>query len=191
MAAVYALLLMCCTAVCEAMDMHVSARSNDIRFLESIDRSGNSWEPSNLMKMLNMKEDGTGYTPLMAATLANANASVKYLLEKRADPSIGDNDGYTPFHGAGWNGSAPAAWYLLKYRLDPSDRHTDGYTPLHRACKGNEVRHTTMVKFLLLSGVDPEEKSTDGKTCLDLTQNDKTKKKVKKHINMKKKKEEM
>merc|ERR1719221_1943665 len=108
---------------------------------------------------------------MMAATLAGAEKSVEYLLEQKADATIGEKDGYTPFHGAGFQGRAAVAKHLLAHRLDPSDRHRDGSTPLHRACWGQEQRHTDMVRFLLKNGVDVEEKDNRGRTCLEMTGN--------------------
>merc|ERR1719261_1242166 len=122
----------------------------------------------------------------MAAVLAGADKSVESLLQANADATIGEKDGYTPFHGAGFQGRAEVAKHLLEARLDPSDRHKDGSTPLHRACWGGEQRHTDMVRFLLKNGVDPEEKDSNGRTCLDMTSNERTMKLVKKRIEKKK-----
>merc|ERR1712146_413688 len=159
---------------------HQAARSNDIK-LEALGET--------LKNTLNDREAGTGQTPLMAATLGGADKSVEFLLQMGADATIGEKDGYTPFHGAGFQGRAAVAKHLLAAGLDPSDRHSDGNTPLHRACWGREQRHTDMVRFLLKNGVDPEEKSDQGKTCLDMTSNDATKKYVSRRIKKKKEKE--
>merc|ERR1711957_607581 len=112
--------------------------------------------------------------------------TAEYLLKHGADASIGEKDGYTPYHGAGFQGRAAVAKHLLEHGLDPSDRHKDGNTPLHRACWGREPRHTEMVKFLIKKAkVDPEEKSDAGKTCLDMTSNDATRKFIKHRIDKK------
>merc|ERR1712187_902519 len=142
---------------------------NDVEKLKAID-------DAVVTKELNSPEPGSGQTPLMASVLAGADKSVKFLLEKGADATIGEKDGYTPFHGAGFQGRAEVAKHLLAHKLDPSDRHSDGSTPLHRACWGREKRHTDMVRFLLKTAkVDPMEKDSKGKTCLDMTRNDNTK----------------
>jgi len=149
------------------IDIHVSARSDDLGELKTFG--------DKLTSVLNHRESGTGQTPLMAATLAGAEKSVKFLLEKGADATIPEKDGYTPFHGAGFQGRAAVAKHLLAHRLNPSDRHVDGFTPLHRACWGETERHTDMVEFLLMNGVDVGERANDGKTCLEMTRNAKTK----------------
>merc|ERR1712224_926523 len=138
--------------------IHNEARSNNVKALED---NLSSLSDDKLKDILNKIEDGTGQSPLMAATLAGAEKSVAYLLSKGADATIGEKDGYTPFHGAGFQGRAAVAKELLKHKLDPSDRHTDGYTPLHRACWGREQRHTEMVRVLMKAGVDPEEASSE------------------------------
>lgn len=38
-------------------------------------------------------------TPLMHAVLTGKSSAVKYLLKRKADPTIGEMDGYTPMHG--------------------------------------------------------------------------------------------
>ena len=60
---------------------------------------------------------------------------------------------------------------LIDHGLDPNDRHKDGFTPLHRACWGDTPRHTNTVRVLLEAGVPADQKSSDGKTPLQLTQN--------------------
>ena len=98
------------------------------------------------------------------------------LLEAGVDTSVGEKDGYTPMHGAGFQGRAEIAKMLIKHGLNPSDRHGDGYTPIHRACWGGEARHTQTVKALLEAGVSPEERSSNGKKPVELTQNTATRK---------------
>lgn len=120
--------------------------------------------------------DGSGQSPIMAATLAGSTEVVKLLLSMNADVSIGEKDGYTPFHGAGFQGRAEIASLLIGHGLDPNDMHKDGFTPLHRAAWGGEARHTEFVQVLLSNGVDPATKSRDGRTALLMTNNDGTKK---------------
>merc|ERR1711879_1116269 len=145
-AALLALLAARCLLCANAGALHGMARQNDVSKWETLDANV-------LSKSLDEKEEGSGQTPLMAATLAGMDKSVDYLLKKGADATIGEKDGYTPFHGAGFQGRADVARVLLQYRLDPSDRHKDGFTPLHRACWGNDLRHAEMVRVLLKNGV--------------------------------------
>ena len=122
-------------------------------------------------KELNKRGQG-GQTPLMASVLGGNDLAVKCLLEsKDVDVNIGENDGYTPMHGAGFQGRAKIAKMLIAHGISMSDVHSDGFTPLHRACWGREKRHTSTVKTFLKAGVDPDEKSKDGKVCAEMTQN--------------------
>ncbi|CAE8639661.1 unnamed protein product, partial [Polarella glacialis] len=124
---------------------------------------------------IDTREEGSGQTPLMAACLAGKAQAVEMLLKFKADTSIGEKDGYTPFHGAGFQGHRRVAKVLLKHGLDPNEMHKDGFTPLHRACWGREKRHTKMLMTLIKEGgVDPLQKSKEGKTCLEMTQNEQT-----------------
>ena len=94
----------------------------------------------------------------MHAVLGGSLESVKYLLSKGADTSIGEKDGYTPMHGAGFQGRYEIAKVLIDHGLDPRDKHSDGYEPIHRACWGREERHMQTVKVFLDAGV-PFDKS--------------------------------
>merc|ERR1712212_1420667 len=119
----------------------------------------------SLASFINQQDPSSGQTPLMMAVLMGKEEVVRSLLKEPAvDASIPEKDGYTPFHGAGFQGRANIARMLIKDSrgLDPSDRHKDGFQPIHRACWGEE------------GGVAWDSKGK-GKTCLQITQNSKTK----------------
>merc|ERR1711948_58922 len=129
-----------------------------------------------------------GQSPLMAATLAGSAKAVEALLKAGADATIGEKDGYTPFHGAGFQGRADVAKILFKHGLDVYTTHSDGFIGMHRACWRRERRHADTVRAFIKMGVDPEYKNKDGKTCMDMTQNEDTKKVLKRAIKKKKEK---
>jgi ankyrin repeat protein len=158
--------------------LHTAARADDPEKVEALITEGAE---------LNVRGNG-GQTPIMAATLGGATKAFKVLLEKGADTSIGEKDGYTPYHGAGFQGRAEIARLLKAHGLDPLDTHSDGYIGLHRACWGREQRHTDTVRAFLKMGVDAEHKAQNGKTCLDMTPNEATKKFVQGWLDRKKKK---
>jgi len=134
-------------------------------------------------RILDAQDPGTGQTPIMMSTLMGKRKIVKLLLEYGPDMTIAEKDGYTPMHGAGFQGRAKVAKLLIeKGKLNPSDRHSDGYTPLHRACWGDEPRHADTVRVLLRHGVPHDEKASNGKTCMDMTKNEKTKKVIEKFL---------
>merc|ERR1712216_441133 len=116
------------------------------------------------------RKGGGQQTPLMAATLGGHTEIVRYLLTKKPDATLGEQQGYTPMHGAGFQGRADIVPLLHAYGLDPSDRHEDGYTPIHRACWGDEPKHAETVRAFLSAGVAPDEKANDGSTPLQLAE---------------------
>merc|ERR1719246_289269 len=79
-------------AVAAGADIHEAVRSD---------------VPSRIQEALDAGEDidkigPGGQTPLMHGVLQGFRKSVKFLLEKGADTSIGEKDGYTPIHRACW-----------------------------------------------------------------------------------------
>jgi ankyrin repeat protein len=138
-------------------DLTRGAMRNDVALLKSALQRGafiNHQEPTQGMQ-----------TALMIACLTGAQHAVRFLLEQKADVTVGEREGYTPFHGAGFQGQPEVAKILLEYQLDPNDYHKDGYTPFHRALWGQTPGHTAMVKLLLEKGkVDPNIKSKSGQT---------------------------
>ena len=134
-----------------------------------------------------------GQTPLMMGCLMGKYNAVEKLLKAGADYTIAEKDGYTPMHGCAFQGRADVCKLLIDFGLDPSLRHTDGFTPIHRACWGDTPMHTVAVKVFLEAGVDPEERPIkDGKQgplCVEMSNNDATKRMLKTW--MEKKKDEL
>lgn len=120
----------------------------------------------------------------MHAILSGHTKIVAYLLSlQEVDHTVPEKDGYTPMHAAGFQGRAEIVNLLLHSHrgISPSDRHYDGYTPMHRACWGRETRHfETVMAFIEQAGVPFDEKADDGRTCLDMTQNEQTREYLKK-----------
>lgn len=131
---------------------------------------------------INVQDEASGQTPLMAAVLSGKPKIVEFLLEKGADVTIGEKDGYTPSHGAGFQGRAQIIGFLHQHGIDVvRDFHADGYAPLHRACWGREQRHADTVEHLLEVGADPNLPSKIGRTCADMTTNPATQRILEKH----------
>lgn len=121
--------------------------------------------------VMNVQEQGSDQTPLMAAVLSGQAQVVQILLNKGADVTIGEKDDYTPAHGAGFQGRAKIMSLLKEHGIDViRDFHSDGYAPFHRACWGHEQRHSDTVQFLLEIGTDPNMPG-NGKTCAEMTRN--------------------
>mmetsp|Transcript_6297 Transcript_6297/g.14214 ORF Transcript_6297/g.14214 Transcript_6297/m.14214 type:complete len:235 (+) Transcript_6297:922-1626(+) len=124
---------------------------------------------------INVKDNKSGQTPLMAAVLRGKVETVKYLLDKGADVTIGEANGYTLAHGAGFQGRADVMEVLHNHGIDVlNDRHHDGYLPFHRACWGREDRHTEVVKYLITAGIDVNVEGMNKDACIDMTYNPRT-----------------
>jgi len=129
---------------------------------------------------INVRENKSGQTALMAAALRGKARAVKFLLQRGADPTIPEKDGYTPEHGAGFQGRGEILRLLVDHGIDvmnPTPPHRDGYLPFHRACWGKEERHTAVVRlFVETFGIDPKVPGgKEGKTCFDMSPNSQTK----------------
>ena len=140
--------------------------------------------------VLNHQLKHNGQTPIMAATLRGVAESVKFLLAAGADITIGEQQGYTPLHGAGFQGRDEVARILIEHGMDPAEFHEDGNAPFHRACWGGKKRHARTVEVFLDAGVDPEFENEDGKKCLDMTNNRRTKALVAGRIDIRRKGQE-
>jgi ankyrin repeat protein len=161
--------------------------SNCEKFLEK--------HASKLSSFINTRQDGSGQTPLMMSVLMGQTDCVKSLLSyPEVDVTIPEKDGYTPMHGAGFQGRSEILKLLIadSRQIDANDRHADGYNAIHRACWGREAKHTETVKtFIEVGGVEFAQANAQGMTCLEMTQNEKTKKYLKKLMKNEKKKLEL
>ena len=149
-------------------DILRAVSSNDVGEVGSIiDQNRDS-----LGSLINIREAGSGQTPLMKSILMGHTEMVRILLMlPEVDVSLGEKDGYTAFHGAGFQGRAEIAKLLLEdsRNIDPNTFHEDGFAPLHRACWGREQRHVDTIRVLVDTGkVRWDMKTKNGKTCRDI-----------------------
>ncbi|XP_046649305.1 ankyrin-3-like [Daphnia pulicaria] len=110
--------------------------------------------------------DSDGNTPLHYAILGSNATSARYLLEKRADPTISDNNGITPFHlAAAFSRKTDILGLFLanNKQFDIDHRNQSGMTALHMA-----IRHSNKVtaEFLLTNGANPNAADRNGLTPL-------------------------
>lgn len=118
-----------------------------------------------------------GQTPLVNAVLSGKFHAVQMLISQGADTSIPEKDGYNIMHAAAFQGRYDILKFFLSQGYGPlMTQHSDGFYPFHRSCWGREERHTQTVNVFIKHGnVDPNLLSADGKTCLQMTRNEKTK----------------
>ena len=169
-----------------------AVQSGNCNDLEKLLKSHSS---SEISKFINTRHQGSGQTPLMMSVLMGKTDCVRILLSyPEVDVTVPEKDGYTPMHGAGFQGRAEILKLLIadSRKIDANDRHSDGYNAIHRACWGRDAKHTETVKtFIEVGGVKFDQENAQGVTCLEMTQNDKTKKYLKKLIKKQKNKEEL
>ncbi|MEW6712531.1 MAG: ankyrin repeat domain-containing protein [Candidatus Riflebacteria bacterium] len=89
---------------------------------------------------VNAKDRLKGFTPLHYASFYNYPKIVKFLLSRRADTQIQDNDGFFPLHLAAANGCSSIVEVLLDHRADPNSLNRFRQTPLHLAALAGSLR---------------------------------------------------
>lgn len=78
--------------------------------------------------------DSDGWTPLLYAAKAQASTSVKYLLQRGADPNVAQSDGFTALYLAAQENNHLICEMLLQAGADPRlAGGTQVLTPLHIA----------------------------------------------------------
>ncbi|XP_063079587.1 ankyrin repeat and SOCS box protein 2-like isoform X2 [Engraulis encrasicolus] len=100
-------------------------------------------------------------TPLFLAVENDSVACVEYLLEKGADPNIGNTDRETPLHKACEHDNVDVVCSLLQYGAELDRACRRGWTPLHEAVCHNSVE---ICETLLRAGASLHRRNTYGIT---------------------------
>jgi len=138
-----------------------AAVGNSVEVLEALAAAGAIVETD-------VVDEQTGTTPLTAAAGADESAikAVRWLLARRADPTIPSKDGATPLMAASLGGYAEVVEALLQARSDIN--HTsalNGWTALMVASQqGNHQ----VVRKLLDANAQPQLTNADNHTARDL-----------------------
>eukprot|EP00292_Cryptomonas_paramecium_P016611 CAMPEP_0113687428 /NCGR_PEP_ID=MMETSP0038_2-20120614/15928_1 /TAXON_ID=2898 /ORGANISM="Cryptomonas paramecium" /LENGTH=213 /DNA_ID=CAMNT_0000608037 /DNA_START=215 /DNA_END=852 /DNA_ORIENTATION=+ /assembly_acc=CAM_ASM_000170 len=116
------------------------AREGDLEAVES------SYKENRKSIRLKEEKDANGNTPCHWAALHGHDKVLAFLLSKRFDASVANDDGDTPMHYAASGGSASAIRVLLQRGADPWPRNFINATPLHfAAAEGHlEVARTLL-----------------------------------------------
>jgi ankyrin repeat protein len=105
-----------------------------------------------------------GWTALLVSVANGEEKTVKYLLQRAADPNISTKHGATPLHFASKYGNFYLCKLLLDYHADINKRDIDGSTPLMMS---GRFGHSAIVKLLIQYGADSELIDNKQKTALD------------------------
>eukprot|EP01012_Entosiphon_sulcatum_P030149 TRINITY_DN37019_c0_g1_i1.p1 TRINITY_DN37019_c0_g1~~TRINITY_DN37019_c0_g1_i1.p1 ORF type:complete len:195 (-),score=29.94 TRINITY_DN37019_c0_g1_i1:104-688(-) len=143
------------------LDMFRAAREGDVQgILWAMSQHGDpNWKNEE------------GLTAMHAAVLEGHLESIQYLLAAGADKSIPNPDGLPALHLAAHRGNARLVDGMLKHGFTTMERDANGLFPLHNACQGGDAAHTEVVEALLAHGASADQRTEDGRTCLDITQN--------------------
>lgn len=109
-------------------------------------------------------------------------ATIRRLIDARADVNLPDKNGATPLHRAVRTRCAAAVRFLLKAGGDPLLKNKSGSTPFHLAVQntgrggsGRELAiagQREIIDEFLSRGLSPELKTSGGKTVRDCAQSD-------------------
>jgi ankyrin repeat protein len=113
---------------------------------------------------VNAVDNLKGYSALHYALLHNYTRIARFLLSRRADLNLQDNDGNFPLHIAAANGCVDAVMLLLEHRADPNCMNRYRKNPLHFVAVGpknqaefpfasqNEENYLEIAEILLKNG---------------------------------------
>ncbi|KAK2573093.1 Poly [ADP-ribose] polymerase tankyrase-1 [Acropora cervicornis] len=109
--------------------------------------------------------EGRHSTPLHFAAGYNRVGVVEYLLQNGADVHAKDKGGLVPLHNACSYGHYEVAELLVKHGAVVNVADLWKFTPLHEASAKGKFE---ICRLLLKHGADPQKKTRDGQTPLDL-----------------------
>jgi ankyrin repeat protein len=116
---------------------------------------------------------GDGFTALHFAAFFGGPAAVRVLLDRGAEvDAVGT--GWmtgTPLHSAASASHTDSAVALLEAGADPNARQSHGWTPLHSAAANGLP---DLVRALIAHGADAGAANDDGKTAVDLADDEAT-----------------
>jgi uncharacterized protein len=104
--------------------------------------------------LINARDRVSGDTALHIVTKRSDALYLRFLLQKGANPNVGDVRGDTPLLIAVANGFSEGVEILTKYKANLDQANASGETPLIRAV---QMRRFELVRDLLNAGADPDK----------------------------------
>lgn len=143
----------------EGDEIHKAAMAGDLPKIKAL-VGGNP-------KLLNLRDDQNGFTPLICAAYTNQVAVLEFLLKSKADIRVASNEGLRPIHFAARGGSRGAIEVLLGAGADANDKSAKGaQPPLQFAASQFGAKHREVVEFLLARGANVNARNFAGGTAL-------------------------
>ncbi|HTG39850.1 ankyrin repeat domain-containing protein [Sphingomonas sp.] len=143
-----------------ALPMPASAQqfSESYKFLEAI-RKEDGTKVNEILgapgqTIINTRDRVNGEGALHIVTKRNDPVYLRFLLQKGANPNIGDSRGETPMLMAVASGFGEGIDILIRYKADVDAANSAGETPLIRAV---QMRRFEMVRQLLKAGANPDK----------------------------------
>ena len=126
-------------------------------FLQAVD-SRDGTKATDALKddpaLVNTRNPDTGETALILVTKRRDSVWVRFMLDKGADPAIGDRQGMTALMHAALLNFTDAAEELLKKNAPVDQTNRRGETALILAV---QARNSAMVRLLVRSGANPDK----------------------------------
>ena len=130
----------CCQWINGASTIHLATRFHPESLFHFINKVKKT--------LVNLKTDGTEFSPLHVAASQSSAFSCSFLIKKNADVEVKTSNGFTPLHIAAMCGSSENVITLLyEGKANPLAQANDNSTPLH--CSAN----SEIMNLLLQSGI--------------------------------------
>ena len=111
------------------------------------------------------RESKSGRTALATAADAGRAETVEFLLDRKANTDVKDNQGFTPLHLAVRRGRLDIVRILVRHGADVNAVTAAGNTPMHLALRHN---NTEIAAFLAGAGANGNVPNQSGKTPMQM-----------------------
>ena len=111
-------------------------------------------EPGKGGVIINTRDDATGETGLHLVVKRRDLGWTGFLLQKGANPNIGDKQNVTPLILATQLNFVEGAFWLLKFKANVDQTNRSGETPLILA---TQLRNGELVRLLMSNGANPDK----------------------------------